>query len=319
MNESPIFSVVKPYFSFSNYVKEKFGVKVGKISIDTNFGCKHKENNKGCTFCNLSSYRGSYIDSSSEATTQWLQGVENYKNSRYQKYYAYFQLGTPLQKDVASHSIKAASEIIKYDDCVGLMFGARSDMTDSSTLEILNDLASKTDKEIWLEMGLQSIHKQTLDFINRGHDYDSFVEKINEISKNYKNIKISVHVIFGLPKASGEIETEEEMLATVRAMSLLPIHAVKYHHLQIVKNTNLALQYKKNPFNTLSEEYYISLMCKVISLTNKNIIIARLIGDSSSSTLIAPIWERRKTILLQSIEKDLKYFSITQGSAFYTN
>ena len=302
----------KRYFSFSDYIKTRFPYKVCKVSIDTNFGCAHKEHGGGCAFCSLLSYRPSYIDHTKEVEEQWLKGCDNARK-RYKKYYAYFQMGTPLEANVSADSLLTARKLINYDECVGLMFGARSDMTEKSVLNELNILAGDTGKEVWLEMGIQSTHDETLNYINRGHSYNSFVSKVNEIHDTYKNIFISTHVIFGLPKAEGIIESESEMLETILRLNELPIKAVKYHHLQIVENSLLADIYKKSPFETLKEAYYIELICKVVSLTNPNIIIARLLGDSHFNTLIAPIWGTNKSKIISKINKSLEDNNIFQG------
>jgi len=302
----------KHYFSFADYIKTRFPYKVCKVSIDTNFGCAHKENSGGCAFCSLLSYRPSYIDHTKEVSEQWLKGCDNARK-RYKKYYAYFQMGTPLEANVSSDSLMTARKLIDYDECVGLMFGARSDMTEKSVLKELNILAGDTGKEVWLEMGIQSIHEDTLKYINRGHNYNSFVSKVNEINDTYKNIFVSTHVIFGLPKGDNIIESESEMIETILKLNKLPIKAIKYHHLQIVANSPLADIYKKSPFKTLDEDYYIKLICKVVSLTNPNIIIARLLGDSHFNTLIAPIWGTNKSKIISKINKSLEDNNIFQG------
>lgn len=292
-------------------MKERFKSKVGKISIDTSFGCEHKALNGGCIFCNLSSYRAPYIVNE-DIRAQWQKGKDNYKN-RYEKYYAYFQLGTPLSKGVSKMSLEYAEKLIEYEDSVGLMFGARSDMLEESTLKTLNDLAIKTQKEIWLEIGLQSSNDETLKYINRGHNYESFVEAVNLIDEKYKNIFVCAHIIFGLPKNDTEIESEEEMLKTIKDVSSLKVAAVKFHQLQVVKGSDLEFLYYKKHFETLSEEYYIDLIVKAISLTNPNMIISRLMGDSLNDTLIAPIWRKSKGEIINSIEKKLKEENLFQG------
>ena len=112
----------KTYYSFSDYVKNKFGVKVGKISIDTDFGCAHKANDGGCRFCNLNSYKPPYIIIEENINKQWINGVENYKR-RYQKFYAYFQLGTPLSPLASKESLLYANKLIHFDDCVMTALG----------------------------------------------------------------------------------------------------------------------------------------------------------------------------------------------------
>ena len=307
----------KTYYSFSDYVKNKFGVKVGKISIDTDFGCAHKANNGGCRFCNLNSYKPPYI-AEENINSQWINGVNNYKR-RYQKFYAYFQLGTPLSPLASKESLMYANKLIYFDDCVGLMFGARSDMLEEDVLKELNHVAETVNKEIWLEMGLQSSNDETSLFINRGHDYKSFANMVNHIKENYPNLIICTHIIFGLPKRLIEdkklieLESENDMLKTVKDVSALKIDAVKFHQLDIVKGSYFENMYKEYKFPTLDEDYYINLMSEAIALTNSNIIIARLMGDSLGDTLIAPKWNKSKGEIINLITKTMISKKLYQG------
>ena len=311
----------KPYYSFSDYAKNKFKMKVGKISINTNFGCAHKLNDGGCRFCNLESYKPPYIKED-DIKNQWLNGVKNYKE-RYKKYYGYFQLGTPLSKFASKESLFYAKELIKFDDCVGLMFGARSDMLEEKTLKNLNDLAKVNDKEIWLEIGLQSSNDETLRFINRGHNYSSFVDSINNIKENYKNLIICVHIIFGLPKRIENnkiiLEDKNDMLKTIKDISKLKIDAVKFHQLDIVRGSYFENIYNQFDFPTLDEDFYIELISEVLGFTRENIIIARLTGDSLGDTLIAPKWKKSKGEIINSIVKNMNERNIKQGSLLKTN
>lgn len=307
----------KFYYSFSDYAKNKFNAKVGKISIDTNFGCAHKLNEGGCRFCNIKSYKPQYIKNFEEdINNQWLNGVKNYKK-RYQKYYGYFQLGTPLSKLASKESLTYAKKLIKFEDCVGLMFGARSDMLEKETLKTLNDLAIINGKEIWLETGLQSSNEETLKFINRGHDYKSFAKTVCDIKENYKNLIICVHIIFGLPKRIDNkkiiLEDKEDMLKTVKDISKLKIDAVKFHQLDIVKGSYFENMHNKYDFPTLDEYFYIDLTAEALGLTEENIIIARLTGDSLRETLIAPKWKKSKSEIINSIIKKMKEKNIKQG------
>ena len=308
----------KIYYSFSDYVKKKFGVKVGKISIDTDFGCAHKANDGGCRFCNLNSYKPPYIIEEN-IESQWINGVNNYKN-RYQKFYAYFQLGTPLSPLASKESLMYANKLIYFDDCVGLMFGARSDMLEENVLKELNDLSASTNKEIWLEMGLQSSNEETSKFINRGHDYKSFSQMVEHIKSNYTNLIICTHIIFGLPKRliedkrSIELETIEDMLKTVKDNSNLPIDAVKFHQLDIVKGSYFEKLFREYSFPTIDEDFYIELIADSLSIIKDNIIIARLVGDSLGDTLIAPKWKKSKGEIINLIIKTMSKKNIIQGS-----
>ena len=308
----------KAYYSFSDYVKNKFGVKVGKISIDTDFGCAHKANNGGCRFCNLNSYKPPYVIEEN-IDSQWINGVKNYRN-RYQKFYTYFQLGTPLSPLASKESLIYANKLIHFENCVGLMFGARSDMLEENVLKELNDLSASFNKEIWLEMGLQSSNEETSKFINRGHDYNSFAEMVNHIKTVYPNLIICTHVIFGLPKRLIEdkkvieLETKDDMLKTVKDISILKVDAVKFHQLDIVRGSYFEKLYNEYTFPTIEEDFYIELMSEALSIIREDIIIARLVGDSLGDTLIAPKWKKSKGEILNLITKTMLERNIIQGS-----
>ncbi len=297
------------YFSLSEYLKKKYNEKVGKISIDTNFGCTHSSNGGGCIFCNMESYRPHNTN---------YKDIENQINqrearSRYNKYYIYFQLGTPLSLSSETQTLSIASELIKRENCIGLQFGARSDMLSDHALAVLNTLAAESEKEIWLEMGIQSSNDETLRFINRGHNYENFANMVAKIDEQYKNIFVSAHVVFGLPKSKNTIETYDEMITTVKDISSLPIAAVKYHHLQVVKNTPLEKIYLKEQFHTFSDDEYINFIVKALKHTNENLIISRLIGDSISDYLIAPIWSKTKTTMLEAVNNIMQKQNTRQG------
>ena len=317
----------KIYYSFSDYVKHKFNTKVGKISIDTDFGCAHKASNGGCRFCNLESYKPSYIIEDN-INNQWINGVKNYVN-RYQKFYAYFQLGTPLSPLASKESLIYANKLIYFDNCVGLMFGARSDMLEDYVLKELNDLSIYTGKEIWLEMGLQTSNDETSKFINSGHSYNFFSKMVNHIKCNYSNLIICTHIIFGLPKKITEnincnkkvieLESRDEMLQTVIDVSKLEIDAIKFHQLDIVIGSYFEKMYKKYYFPILDEDYYIDLIIDALTFTNKNVVIARLIGDSLGHTLIAPKWKKSKSEIINIVTKKMIEKDIIQGVNFIKN
>ena len=213
-----------------------------------------------------------------------------------------------------------ANKLIYFDDCVGLMFGARSDMLQENVLKELNDLSASTNKEIWLEMGLQSSNEETSKFINRGHDYQSFAQMVEHIKSNYTNLIICTHIIFGLPKRLIEdkkvieLETKDDMLKTVKDISILKVDAVKFHQLDIVRGSYFEKLYNEYTFPTIEEDFYIELMSEALSIIREDIIIARLVGDSLGDTLIAPKWKKSKGEILNLITKTMLERNIIQGS-----
>lgn len=306
----PEYTKENPYFSFSQYVKEKYKARVGKISIDTNFGCEHNRKNGGCIFCNLDGYRPNNTNENG-AESQWQKGLAS---RRYEKFYAYFQLGTPLSSESRKETLSVFEKVIVKENCVGAMFGARSDMTSDYVLETLNETAWKIKKEIWLEMGLQSANNKTLAYINRGHDYENFENMVYKIERRYKNIYVCAHAVIGLPKNEYEIENEDDVMRTVKTLSSLPIASVKYHNLEIVKNTEIEKMNAEKNMQTFSEDEYIKMMASVIGYTNERFVISRIVGDTKKEYLIAPSWKKNKTEILSGINNILAERNIRQGS-----
>ncbi len=197
-------------------------------------------------------------------------------------------------------------------------------MLEEEVLKKLNDLSVSSNKEIWLEMGIQSSNDETLKFINRGHDYMSFSNKVKHIKKNYPSIIICAHIIFGLPKRFAyhedkkiiELESREDMIKTVKDVSSIKVDAVKFHQLDIVKGSYFENMYKEYYFPVLDEDFYIDLTAEAISFTNSDIIIARLTGDSLGDSLIAPKWKKNKSQIISLIIKKMKEKNIFQGSRY---
>ena len=225
----------KRYHTFNYYLKNTYQNKIFKVPLDAGFTCPNRDGKVatgGCTFCSALG-SGDSVIRSDDLMKQFDEGVKMMRNKWPSgKGMAYFQAYTntyaPLER------LKECFEpFILREDVVALCVATRADCLNDENIEYLNSLTK--DKDVWVEVGLQSMHDETAKRINRGHDYACFLEAIDKLSKS--NLKICVHIINGLP-----YETKEMMIDTIKSISKLPIHAVKIHMLHLIKNTKMAKQ-----------------------------------------------------------------------------
>lgn len=195
-------------------------------------------------------------------------------------------------------------------EIVVLVIATRSDCLSDEAIEYLQSLTSI--KDIWLEIGLQSIHDKTLKEMNRGHDYRNFLEAIEKLKNT--DIKISVHIIDGWPT-----ETEEMMIETAKVVGKMPVHAIKIHMLHVLKDTPLARMYEKNPFPLLSKQQYTDLVARQLTYLNPEMVIERITGDGLPDQLIEPLWTIKKISVINDIDKAMVRDDIWQGKYYKTN
>ncbi|MDL1970711.1 MAG: TIGR01212 family radical SAM protein [Candidatus Desulfofervidaceae bacterium] len=300
----------KRYYDFNTFLRQSFGCRVHKISLDAGLSCPNRDGSKGkggCIYCNpYGSGTGAYAKGIS--ISEQIVQAKTFLARRYkaEKFIAYFQSFCntygPYEKLKALYE-----EALAHEDIVGLAVGTRPDCVDEKIIDLL---ASYTNKyQVWIEYGLQSIHNRTLDFINRGHTYEDFLQAIKLTSG--RGILICVHIILGLPG-----ETKADMLATVRALGQLPVDGIKFHHLYVVKGTRLASLYEKGEYTPLSQEEYIDILVEALELLPSRVVIQRLMGDPRPEELIAPDWSLRKRETLNLINQVLEERNTWQGRRF---
>lgn len=294
----------KHYNTLNEYYRHTFNSKVFKISLDAGFTCPNKDGSKGvggCIFCNTAPYIG---DKNESLITQFNTVKEMlHKKWKEAKYIAYFEANSNTYADV--EKLKSIYEpILKLDNVVGLNIGTRCDCLDDDILDYLSDLNSRT--FLTVELGLQSSHNKTLEFINRHHTKEDFTEAVNKLHK--RNIKVVVHIINGLPN-----ENENMMIETAKYVNSLKVHGIKIHMLYIEEGTTLAKMYNDNPFHLLSKDEYIKIVGEQLKVLNNNIVIHRITGDPDKNKLIAPTWLLKKFVVLNDIDKYLNKNNIYQG------
>lgn len=306
---------MKRYNDYSSFIKNQFGKRVQKISLDTGFTCPNRDGTKGiggCTYCNNNTFNPFYCKPEKSITQQLDEGIAFFsKKYKTQEYLAYFQAYTNTYADI--ELVKSLYlEAINHPKVIGLVIGTRPDCIDNNLIHFLSGLAKN--HFISLELGVESTLNKTLDFINRCHTYED-TKAAYEFAKN-KGIHLGAHLIIGLPN-----ESKEDILNHAKEISKLPINTLKLHQLQIVKHTKMALQLKDNPemFNLFTAEEYINLVCDFIALIRPDIIIERFISESPSHLLIAPKWKGLKNFeIVDKINKKLIEKDLWQGK-YYTS
>ncbi len=305
--QAPDHSMIKRYNNFNTYLRNIFGCRVQKITIDAGFSCPNRDgtiSTRGCIYCNV---RGSGTGAHAKGlsvTEQLLQGKKALaKRYKAKKFIAYFQAFSntyaPFDKLKSLYE-----EALEVDDVVGLSIGTRPDCVDESVLELLQGYGKKY--LVWIEYGLQSVHDATLAFINRGHDFKCF-KKAVAATKN-RGIKICAHVILGLPN-----EKKTDMLETARAVAGMEIDGLKIHLLYIVKGTKLDKLYAAGKYRCLEQQEYVDLVCDFLERIPKNMIIQRLTGDPHPEELVAPMWSKKKMETMDLIKETLEKRDSWQG------
>ena len=302
----------KRYNQYSEHLKQKFGVKVYKVTIDAGFSCPNRDgkiSEGGCIFCDES---GSFSQAHSNLLSieeQLETGIETLSHRfKAKKFMSYFQAYSNTYKPIQELE-KIYTSALKHPDVVGLSIGTRPDCVDKDKIKLISQF--KDDYYTWIEYGLQSIHDKTLKAINRGHDFDSFL-KAYELTKN-SGINICAHVILGLPN-----ESREDMLKTAQKLAELEIDGVKIHMLCVLKDSPLANMHENEQLgggkiSLMSEEDYIQTVCDFLEILPPNTTIHRLAGNGLKKNLIAPSWIGKKFDSLNKIDRELERRNSFQG------
>ena len=288
------------YLSFNKYLKDKFGQKVYKISLDGGFTCPNRDgkiDTRGCIFCSKGG-SGDFAQNRNLSITERIESGKKMveKKIKSGKYIAYFQAFTNTYAPVEILRAKY-SEAINHPDIVALSIATRPDCLGDDVIELLDEMNKI--KPVFVELGLQTIHSDSAKYIRRGYS----LEVYNEAVKKLKNIGVNivVHIILGLPN-----ESEEDMLESVKYVCQSQIDGIKLQLLHIIAGTDLAKDYEKGLFKTLEFDEYVELIAKCVAIIPKNIVIHRLTGDGAKKDLIAPLWSADKKRVLNAINKALR-------------
>ena len=299
----------KRYNHFSRLLKDKFGAKVYKITLDAGFSCPNRDgtiSKGGCIFCDEG---GSFSQAHSNLLSIEQQVQEGIKtlSARFkaEKFMSYFQAYSNTYKPVKELE-KIYNSALTDEKIIGLSIGTRPDCVDDEKLSLI--AGYKDDYYTWVEYGLQSIHNKTLKKINRGHDFDCFLRAYEKTKE--KGINVCVHVILGL------WETHDEMMQTAQKLAELSVDGVKIHMLCALENTRLADMYKNNEIDFMSEDEYINTVCDFLEYLPPETSIHRLAGNGLKKNLIAPRWLGKKLDCLNKIDREFIKRNSYQGIKF---
>jgi len=295
------------YYSLNRYLKERFGGRLAKIPLDAGFGCPNRDGtigSGGCVFCDR---RGSGTGARERglSITAQIEGAREYLSRRYRtgRFIAYFQAFSNTFGPVEELK-RAYGQALAFDQVEVLAVGTRPDCLEEEKLDLL--AAINRDREVWLELGLQSAHDSTLRRINRGHDFQTFRRAVGKAAE--RGLKVFVHLILGLPG-----EGYPEAARTIDLLRPLGLTGVKLHGLHVSSDAPLAREYRAGKVKLLSLEEYAGMAAGLIGLMPPGWVIQRLTGDPNPETLLGPKWMRDKPRVLAAIRKRLEELNLRQG------
>ena len=297
----------KPYHSLDYMLRERFGEKVYKVTLNGGMSCPNRDGKigtRGCIFCSAGGSGDFAADAALSITDQIESQISILSQKRpIHKYIAYFQAYTNTYAPV-EYLEKIFTEAISHPKIVALSIGTRPDCFSPEIVALLSRLNKQ--KPVWIELGLQTIHDKTLHAIRSGFTLSQFEQAVTDLHK--RNIPVITHLILGLPG-----ETKEDMLSSVRYVGSLPVTGIKLQLLHILKGTDLGTAYMADPFPLFTLEEYCDLIADCIALLPPEIVIHRLTGDGPRNLLLAPLWSTDKKRVLNTIQKCLRERDLWQG------
>lgn len=300
----------KRYHTYNYYLRQRFGEKVYKVSLNLGLSCPNRDGTKGiggCVFCShmlSGDFGGDPKDSIEKQFALIRSKMENKWHGG--KCIAYFQAGSNTHADV-SFLKEAFEAALSLPGIVGMSIATRADCLDEQKADMLSSLAKKT--YLVVELGLQTIHNSTAAAINRCHTYEEFLAGYKMLSD--RGINVCVHLIDGLPS-----ESRDMMLETARQVGLLRPHAVKLHLLHILKNTPLCELYEKGELTPMELDEYVSIICDQLEVLPQETVIERVTGDGAKDQLAAPLWSLKKFCVMNEIDKEMGRRNTFQGAKF---
>ena len=284
----------------NEYCKKQFGEKLYKISLDGGMSCPNrygKLDTRGCIFCSAGG-SGDFTPDRRIPLDEQIEDAKKRFSSKYKgtHYIAYFQAYTNTYAPV--EKLRALfMPVIKREDIAVLSIATRPDCLSDEVLDLLRELNDI--KPVWVELGLQTIHEKTVDYIRRGYPLPVYDKAIRDLDKI--GIHTITHLILGLPG-----ETKEDMLQSVRYVAACGSQGIKLQLLHVLKGTDLASDYEKGLFQTLSFDEYMDLLADCVRLLPKDMVVHRLTGDGPKNLLMAPMWSADKKRVMNTIHQRLK-------------
>lgn len=297
----------KRYYDLKSFWLNRFGCKVYKLPIDAGFTCPNRDgtvSTGGCIYCDGRGSRLRQAGPLPPVSEQIRRGKKYYRKYRNAgKFIAYFQTFTNTYGPIKKLK-ELYDEALREEDVIGISVGTRPDCVPDEVIELFQEYARDT--HVWLELGLQSIHNKTLNFINRGHPAETFIDAVKRASG--KKIHICTHIIVGLPG-----ETRTDILETARVLASLPIQGIKIHLLLALRGTVLGTLYEKGEITMINKDDYVTTVCDILETLSPETVIQRLTADGYRDILLAPEWAINKMDVLNAIDRELQKRDSFQG------
>ncbi len=296
----------KKFYSFSQYLKEKFGKRIHRISLDAGFSCPNIDgilSKHGCIYCNNKAF-SIYTRKVLPLRDQIIQSINYYKKRmKVTSFIAYFQAFTNTYASV--DDLREKYNVIRdFPEIVGLFISTRPDCVDKKKLALISQY--QREYLVWIEYGLQTTHNRILKLINRNHTYEDFLRTL-ELTRSY-GINVGVHIILGLPQQS-----YEEMMLDAERLASLDIQGIKFHILHVLKDTVLESWYREGRLELLSKDEFVRIICDFLEIIPPHFVVLRLVSTADPAYLIAPKWINQRSKVLYQIEKELEKRGTHQG------
>lgn len=297
-----------PYLDYGTWLRKRFPFKVQKLSVDAGFTCPNRDGHigtGGCIYCNNQSFSPTYCNRQLSVREQ-LEAGKRFFGRKYpdMRYMAYFQSFTNTYADL-DHLRRLYEEALEVDDIVGIVIGTRPDCVSLPLLDYLQQLNRQT--MVTVEYGIETANDQTLQLINRGHDFQCSLHAVELTAE--RGITVGGHIIIGLPG-----ETAEESIAQAHVMSSLPLDILKIHQMQIIKGTRLAAMYAEKPFHLYTSDEYTETIISYLEHLRPDIAVERFASQSPKDLLIAPQWGLKNYELTNLVVNKMKREGRYQGS-----
>lgn len=316
----------RPYYSLNLFLKQEFGGRVYKLSLDGGMSCPNRDGKigrGGCVFCSAGGSGDFAADRKLSIADQIRQAKEKIEgkvsrepersvgkaafqsSDRKPRYIAYFQAYTNTYAPVG-YLERIFTEAMEPEEIVALSIATRPDCLEEPVMELLDHLGER--KPIWVELGLQTIHEESAKRIRRGYELPCFERAVHRLKAGGHTV--IVHVILGLPG-----ESREMMVETVRYLGQLGIDGIKLQLLHVLKDTELANWYEQGRFRVMSKEEYFAAVSDCLRVLPRDVVIHRITGDGPKELLIAPTWSGDKKRVLNELHHYLKEYQVVQGSS----
>ena len=312
---------VKPYYSLDYYFKSIYGEKIYKIALNGGMTCPNRDgviDTRGCIFCSKGGSgefaapidnMGGTVEEGVRASMAEAKQRISTKVGKNVRYVAYFQAYTNTYAPV-DYLRSLYTAALEDPEVVGLSIATRPDCLSEDVLILLDELGTEyADKFIWVELGLQTIHRQTAKYIRRGYELDVFEDAVRKL--NGLSIPVIVHVILGLPG-----ESQQDMLATVEYLNTFRIFGIKLQLLHVLEGTDLAKDYEARAFETMTMDEYIDMVIRCLERLCQDIVIHRVTGDAPRNELIAPLWSTDKKRVLNTLLQEMTSRNTYQGRLY---